>query len=163
MGEDTLHEDGHKRFSGTYSHKYQESGAIHETLKRMARESPRCVVIGIYENDTGYLFSHITNGTILDPEPFSLFMAQVHRAAEESMNARFGEQAVKCKHFNPISHVTVETEQFLIISRRMNKNLSLILVLRAPVECMGMPIELIDRWEDRLLEMINGLGDLPVS
>lgn len=163
MSEGTLYEDSHKRFSGTYAHDYRELEAIHETLKKMARESPRCVVLGIYENDTGYLFSHITNGTILDPEPFSLFMAQVHSTAEEAMAARFNNQATECKHLNPVSHVIVETERFVMISRRMNRNLSLILVLRAPVECMGMPIDLLDRLEGRLLEMNNGLGDLPVS
>lgn len=154
-------EDIYKKFSRRTCS--QELELIYETLKMMARESPRCVMLGIYEDDTGYLSSHITNGTILDPEQFSLFMAKVHRVAEEAVAARFGEQAIGCEHHNLISHVIVETERFTMISRRMNKNLSLILVLRAPVECIGMPIELLNRWESSLLEMINGLTDLPVS
>lgn len=148
---------------GVYVHKHHKWKTTHEVLIKMAEESPRCVMIGIYENDTGYICTHITDGTILDPDAFSSFMAQVHSAAEEAISFRLGEETMKCQHLNLINHVMVETEKFMMISGRIGKNLSLLFILRAPVECFGMPIELIDRWKDRLMDAVNDSGILPVS
>ncbi|MGC8894977.1 MAG: hypothetical protein ACP5QG_09065, partial [candidate division WOR-3 bacterium] len=84
-------------------------------------------------------------------------------AAEDAMASRFGYGSWTCEHRDQINYVMVETERFMMISRRMSKNLSLLLVLRSPVECLGMPIELIERWEDRILEAIAGSKSHPLS
>lgn len=148
---------------GVYIHKHNKWKTPHEVLTKMAEESPRCVMMGIYENDTGQICTHITDGTILDPEAFSSFVAQVHSAAEETISLRLGKGVINCQHLNLINHVIVETEKFTMISRRIGKNLSLLFVLRAPVECLGMWIELIDRWKDKLIEAVSDSGTLPVS
>ncbi len=140
-----------------YVNEYQKWKAARDVLVKMAAESPRCVMLGIYETQTGYLLTHITDGTILDPEAFSSFMAIIHSAADEAMAVRFD------GHLNPINHVMVETERFMMISRRMDENHSVVFVLRSPVECLGMPIELLDRWGNRLLETLAGSGSPPVS
>jgi hypothetical protein len=133
---------------------YPARDAIYASLAEMASESPRCVMVCLYEDESGYPVFHITDGTILNPAAFSCFMSSVHRAAEETM----GERLARPSGVSQIRFVMVETERFTMFSRRIANCSSLLLVLRSPVECLGMPIELLDRYEPRLRELIAEPG-----
>jgi len=137
--------------------------AIKDVLKKMAAESPGCVVLCVYEDETGYPMCHITDGTILNPETFSCFMARVQSAAEEALSARLAGPSPGQDRTSHIIYVMVETERFTMFSRRIANCLSLLLVLRSPAECLGMPIELLDRWEPRIRELVINPGAYPVS
>jgi len=169
MSEDILHGDTGERAFGSPARAHPAGDAIHAVLMEMAEESPRCVMLCIYEDDTGYPMFHITDGTIPDPATFSSFMSQAHSAAEEAIDTRLSEPGCLCqksmgrKRRGFIKHVMVETERFMMISRRIGSRSSLLLVLRSPVECLCMPVELLDRWEDKLSELVVGSGGLSAS
>ncbi|MEO0146046.1 MAG: hypothetical protein ABIM19_04345 [candidate division WOR-3 bacterium] len=127
------------------------TAAIQRLLTDMAKESPRCVLLCIYREGKETPSSYITTGILSDPVPFSSFICKILSAAEEVISARLGKA-------EQIKHLMVETERFTMISRRLWKSYHVLLVLRSPVECLGMPIELLDRWEGTLRENLANIA-----
>jgi hypothetical protein len=51
----------------------------------------------------------------------------------------------------------------MMVSRRIGSRSSLLLVLRSPVECLCMPIDLLDRWGSKLAELVLDSRGFSVS